>query len=427
MARSVITVSIVALLTLPLSAWAQPATYKGFNRYSGLVEGVDFYAAKKSLVEPYGKPVAEAVERMKHLLGDALPKGCIFICSTLEQKDAIYEPMILKLGYEWTLPVESPEIQAEEMMARMKSMMGDDMPAEFLEQFKSRAPSMAAAAESRMVQETVRRVAYAVIQTSFAENLRYRSSRLNDMAKSPLPDWLDIGIGVYVAGEDPYRSYLLQNMDKTFSIEDILTMSRPFVASTFLQNGSSGGGGGSFGSRGGGSRGDGQGFPPGGFGGMSPGGAPPAGFGNGQGFPPGGFGGMGPGGAPPAGFGNGQGFPPGGFGGMGPGGAPPAGSDGGPQGRPQRTLPKDEQDQMLFDGQSSTFFAFMLEKLGMEKVRELIRAVNDKVEGRDFLARSDMLGEDYGQTEQAWIDWVQAQPPEPAPPDFAPSQAKERI
>ena len=354
--------------------------------------GVDFYTTKRESITPYVTPATQAIEKLKSLLGENLPKGAIFICSTLEQKDSIYEPMVLKMGYGWTLTVETPEIRAEQMMARMKSMMGNEISPELLERFKARQPTMMASAENRVVNDTLRKMAYAVIQTSFAKNLRYRSSRLNDMGKSPLPDWLDIGIGAYVSGEDPNVAYLQQNMEQTFPIEDILTMSRPFVASTFIQaseGGSSSGG--TFGSRGGSRSGNGgsQGFPSGGSSGMGQGG-----------FPPSGFGGMSPGSGPPAGFGGGD-----------QGGA---GGEGGQRGGMQRTIPKDEQDQMIFDGQSSTFFTFLIEKVGIQKVRELIQAVQENVEGRDFVARSDVLGDDYNKIEEEWIGWVQDLKPQPA-------------
>ena len=83
---------------------------------------------------------------------------------------------------------------------------------------KSRQSDMVASAEGRMVEETMRQIAYAVIQTTFAKDLRYRSSRLNDMSKSPLPDWLDIGIGSYVTGNDPNLGYLQQNMEQTLPL-----------------------------------------------------------------------------------------------------------------------------------------------------------------------------------------------------------------
>ena len=257
MVRSVIAALFLVLLfsTHPIRA-QQADTYKSFNKFTGLVPGIDFFTSKRSLIEPYEKPAVQAIDKLKALLGENIPKGAIFICSTLEQKDSIYEPMVLKMGYSWTLTIEDPEIQAQAMMARMKSMMGDEIPAELLERFKGR---QSGGVNNRMVMDTMRQVTYAVIQTSFAKNLRYRSSRLNDMGKSPLPDWLDIGIGVYVTGEDPNLSYLKQNMEQTFPIEDILTMSRPFVASNFIQGSSGSGGGSRGGSRGG--AGGGSGFP----------------------------------------------------------------------------------------------------------------------------------------------------------------------
>ncbi len=384
MARPILTAIFLILFLFPYAIQAQqPDQYKSFNRFSGAVPGIDFFASKRQSVSPYEQPAAETVRKLQTLLGEELPKGAIFVCSSLEQKDSIYEPIILKMGYKWVLTVETPEVAAEEMMARIKSRMGDDIPAEIMDRFKSRQPDMMTSAEGRLVDETTRRIAYAILQTSFAKNLRYRSSRLNDMGKSPLPDWLDIGIGAYVTGNDPNLNYLQENMEQTFPLEDILTMSRPFVASTFLQTQNSNGGGGMSGSRGGRSGMDGgQGFPSGGFGGMPQGG-----------FPQGGFGGMPSSDGPPAGFGGGgQGFP---------------GGSGGSRGGMQRTIPKDEQDQMIFDGQSSTFFTFLLEKVGIEKVRELIRAINNEdVEARDFIARPDMLGDDYGKIEEEWIEWV---------------------
>jgi hypothetical protein len=406
MFRPLLTVIFFVAFLFPSAVQAQQADkYKSFNRFAGAVPYVDFFASKRQSISPYVKPATETIRKLQTLLGDTLPKGAILICSSLEQKDSIYEPMILKLGYKWSLTVETPDVAAEEMLARIKSRMGDEIPAEIMDRMKSRQSDMVTAAEGRMVDETVRQIAYAVIQTTFAKNLRYRSSRLNDMSKSPLPDWMDIGIASYVTGNDPNLSYLQENMEQTFPIEDVLSMSRPFVASTFLQTGNSVSGGGMFGSRGGrsGMSGD-QGFPSGGFGGMSGGqGFPQGGFGSmsgGQGFPSGGFGGMS----------GGQGFPEGGFGGGSRQGSSRGNS--GSQGRSQRTIPKDEQDQMLFDGQSSTFFTFLLEKVGIEKVRDLIKAVQGGIEGRDVVARPDMLGDDFGKIEDEWIEFVEKLKPQ---------------
>ncbi len=67
---------------------------------------------------------------------------------------------------------------------------------------------------------------------------------------------------------------------------------------------------------------------------------------------------------------------------------------------------------MLFDGQSSTFFAFLLQKVGIEKVKELIKAVQGGIEGRNFIARPDMLGDDFGKIEDEWIEFVETLKPQ---------------
>lgn len=80
---------------------------------------------------------------------------------------------------------------------------------------------------------------------------------------------------------------------------------------------------------------------------------------------------------------------------------------------------------MLFDGQSSTFLAFLIKKVGIEKVRELIRSVSEGVEGRDFIAQPDMLGDDYNKIEEEWVDWVKDLKPEPEFPRSGPPPAKQ--
>ena len=81
---------------------------------------------------------------------------------------------------------------------------------------------------------------------------------------------------------------------------------------------------------------------------------------------------------------------------------------GGPGGMPQRSIPKDEQDRMLFDGQSSTFFFFLIEKAGVEKVRELIRLAREGTESREYIERPEVLGGDFGKIEEEWAAWVKA-------------------
>jgi hypothetical protein len=365
MARPIIAALVFIVLTgsFPASG-QQAATFKNFTSFKQPVPGIDFYASNRQNVTPYEKPAANAVAKLKSLLGENLPKGAIFICSTLQQKDSIYEPIVLKSGYGWTLTAVTPEVRAQEMIARIKSQMGGEIPAEILERIKNRPPEMMADAEKQMVTSTVQQIAYAVLQSMLAQDLQYRSSRVDDMGKSPLPDWLDIGIASYASGAYPGLPFLQQHMDQTFPIEDVLSMSRPFMASSSDQ--------------GGGSRG------------MN------SGNGGARGGMNGGMGGGGFSGGPPAGFGGRS------------AGSLPAGGGGAMRGNAQRSMPKDEQDRMLFDGQSGTFFSYLLEKVGIEKMRELIRQAKEGKESREFVMQSDVLGPDFEKIEEGWATWVKA-------------------
>ena len=64
---------------------------------------------------------------------------------------------------------------------------------------------------------------------------------------------------------------------------------------------------------------------------------------------------------------------------------------------------------MLFDGQSSTFFDYMLEKVGIEKMRALINQAREGNESRDYICQPDVLGDDFQKIEAGWIAWVKAQ------------------
>jgi len=94
---------------------------------------------------------------------------------------------------------------------------------------------------------------------------------------------------------------------------------------------------------------------------------------------------------------------------FGGGGMNGSGGPGGMRGGAQRTLPKDEQDRMLFDGQASTFFCFIFEKIGLDKIRELIKEAREGKESRDYLGRTDVLGTDFQKIETDWAAWVKAQ------------------
>jgi hypothetical protein len=277
----------------------------------------------------------------------------------------------------------------QEMMDRMKSQMGGEIPEEFLSRMNSMPPEMMAGAEKQMVDTVNQQMVHAVLWAFFAPKSQFRSSRLDDVGKSPLPDWLDMGIAAYASGKNIDLSFLLENLDQTFPLEDIFLMSRPFVASS-IDQGSSGG---SF-------RGGGGGMPGGMSGGM------PEGMSGGM---PGGMSG-GRGGGMPS-FGGGSGSPPGGGMGGSPSGFGSRGSGGGSgqRGGMQRVLPKDEQDRMLFDLQSGTFFQYLLEKIGVEKAKTLINQAQEGGEIWESVTQPDMLGSDLEKIEENWISWVQAQ------------------
>jgi hypothetical protein len=367
---------LAAVFSVSLANAQQTASFKSFTAFRNVVPDIDFFASSRQVVAPYEKPASEAIAKLKQLFGSNLPKGAIFVCSTLVQKDAVYEPKVLKSGYVWSLTAETPEVRAQVMLARIKSQMGGEVPAEILDRIQKMQPEMMANAEKQMVATITQQIAYAVIQTMLDKGIQYRSSRLDDMGKSPLPDWLDIGIGSYASGADSI-SYLKQNMDQTFPIEDVLSMARPFVASSTGQNG------GGMGRSGGG-----------GSGGPTAGGFPGGGSAGSGGRGMGGF----PGGGGMSGF-------PGGGGGM--GGFP--GGMGGQRGGSQRQMSKDEQDRMLFDGQAGTFFSFLLERIGVDKVKELIKQAQEGKESREYLSKPDVLGSDFEKIEEDWAAWVKAQ------------------
>jgi len=254
--------------------------------------------------------------------------------------------------------------------------MGGELPAEIMSRIRNRPPEMMAEAEKQSVANTTPLIAYAVLQTMLSKDLKYRSSRLDDMGKSPLPDWIDIGIAAYASGNVPNAAFLQQHMDQTFPIEDVIAMSRPFVASSTSDQGGGGNRGGM------GRTGGGEGGMQGGEGGMQAGG----GFGQG---------------------GTGQGrMPQGGFSGRGMGGGGNFGGNGGQRGGGQRNIPKDEQDRMLFDAQAGTLFAYLIEKIGIDKVKQLVKQAVEGKESRDFIIQPDVLGPDFEKIEEDWVGWV---------------------
>jgi hypothetical protein len=413
-----IVVLLVTFNATPIGA-QESVSFKNFTSFKQVVPGIDFFASNKQEVAPYEKPVADAISRLRSLLGDDLPKGAVFICSTLAQKDSVYEPKVLKSGYSWTLTAITPQARMQDQLARMKSQNGTQISPEMLERIKSR---MSETAGQSAVNTLVQQVAYAILQTSQNKELQYRSSRIEDVKKSPLPDWLDIGIVSYACGSITNLSYLQQHIEETFPLDDVLSMSRPFVGSSASDQGRGGGMGRGGNGNGGGSS---EGMAAGGFGGMSggmPGGMPAGGFGGmSGGMPAGGFGGFG--GGAESGRGGGT---PSGRGGVASGSERSSGASGGGRsssnssgGRGQRggmqgNMSKDEQDRMLFDGQASTFFAYLVDKIGLEKVKKLIKEAQGEKSSYEYLTQADVFGTGYTKVENDWTGWVKAQQAPPS-------------
>jgi hypothetical protein len=352
-------VTLVVLFSLgaaPIQA-QQAVSFKNFNQFKGIVSGIDFFASNRQAVVPFEKPAAETLGKLATLLGGNLPKGAIFICTSLEQKDSVYEPRVLRAGYGWALSALTSEARAEETLARIKQQMGGQIPAEVMDRMRNRPPEMRAAAEATMVRSTVRQIALAILHVALAPDWDYRSSRLEDVGRTRLPDWLDIGIASYASGSGANVGFLQQHLEETFPLDDVLGMARPFVAPTS----EGGGGGGGVTIR--------MGDPPSGSGQATPS----------QGNP-------------------GQGQSQAGRGGDRAGGS--------------RMMPKDQQDRMLFDGQASTFFDYLVQKVGIDRIKELIQLGREGKPSIEFIARPDVLGPDFEKIEADWVNWVKAQKPE---------------
>jgi len=362
---------ITAFCVNPASA--QTVSFRNFASFQDIAPGVDFFASNRETIAPYENAAKEAIERVKHLLGDDLPKGAIFICTNQTQTDSLYEPVVIRQGYSWVLILTTPEVQIRARIDSMKAQMGDNIPEEILQRINTQLRDTASNIDQQAVRNMARNIAFAILQVITNDEIfQFRSSRVEDVGKSKLQDWLDIGIGAYVNGDKSSIRYLQDNLDMMFPIDDVLIMPRPFVASSII----------------GGSQGGAQGMTI---------------MGNGQSGPGGGqmpkisADGGGQGGQRQQGQGGqrqqGQ-------------GAPKSKTEVGGQ---QRTLPKDEQDRLLFDGQAISFFDYFLEKFGIGKMRELIEFGLEGNESWDFVTRPDLLGRDFSKIETEWLEFLSKQ------------------
>ncbi len=339
--------AMLLLLTTAGFAPRQDRFTKTLQPYKGVVPGIDFYAPSRSAVALFENPVREAEAKLSAFLGRELARGAVAICTTLDQRDSVSERRLLKMGYRWVLILTIPESRE--------------------------------AGGSQLVASSVQKIGNAILMTTLAPEVEFRSSRVEDMGRSPLSDWLDVGIVSYVTGSGKSNLGFLQDrLEEAFPLEDVISMSRPFVAPAEM----------------GGERIqlDGN------FGGVPGRGGPPAGV-----FVNGGSGGSGT-------LAQRQADPGHGSGGAGnvvrqsaaSGVAQVPGQD-------TIALPKDVQDRMFFDAEAASFFLYIIEKLGTEKCRALIQASLEKKDLHKLLTQDNMLGPDFDAIEKDWQNWLKNQ------------------
>jgi len=362
-------IAVFAILSVS-TGWAQTESFKkNFNLFTGIAPGIDFYARSKADIAAFEKPVRDAQQKLSSLVNRKLGKGVIVICSTMEQKDSVLEKSVLKLGYSWTLIQLTTEALAEQRIAEIKARMGNMLPPDILTRMQNRTPEQKAADEARMISPLMQKMCFALLGTTLLPEKEYKSSRLDDLSRTPMADWLDIGAAWYASGTGLNIRFLQDRLEEAFPLEDVLSMPRPFVA----PQSDGGGGSGQMVIRmaGNGSN----------SGGQQAGGAA-------QGtvmF----------GGAPQQSGGGGR-----------------RGDGGGGGGGFNMSLPKDMQDRMIFDSQAASFFSFMFQKLGMEKAKVVIQSNLEGKLTRETLSQPDFLGPDMDKIEADWREWVKSQKPE---------------
>ena len=72
-------------------------------------------------------------------------------------------------------------------------------------------------------------------------------------------------------------------------------------------------------------------------------------------------------------------------------------------------MPKDVQDRMTFDAQAASFFAYVVQKAGIEKAKELVRWNRDGKPSAEFLTRPEGMGADLDKIEKDWQEWAKKQ------------------
>jgi hypothetical protein len=361
-----------AILLMLTAAIAMPQTVtfqNSFKTFKNVVPGVDFFAASRNDITPYEQPLMEARKKLAVFLGNEMTQGAVVICTTAPQRDTVTETRLLRMGYKWAIIQMTPDAALQQQLAQAKVKLSD-LPAQIRDRIDN--PEMKAMQAARMVTTTVQKACYSTLITTMAPEKEFRPSRFDDVGRSPLSDWLDIGIVTYAYGELSNLRFLQDRMEEAFPLEDVLSMSRPFVTP------------------------DTSGGMPGiniarMLGGMSGGAAQ---GGQATQAPPG-MGGATRGGA--------GGFDPG----AGQRGAGSSTGRGGAGGAGNRQIPKEQADRMFFDAQGSSFFAYMVQKVGIDKLRTMIQTNKEGKLTRDLVP--ELLGGDMDKIEDDWQEWLKVQ------------------
>jgi len=51
---------------------------------------------------------------------------------------------------------------------------------------------------------------------------------------------------------------------------------------------------------------------------------------------------------------------------------------------------------------------YLMERVGIEKVKQLISHAQEGKESRDFISQTDVLGPNFSKIEEDWTGWVKA-------------------
>jgi hypothetical protein len=64
---------------------------------------------------------------------------------------------------------------------------------------------------------------------------------------------------------------------------------------------------------------------------------------------------------------------------------------------------------MMFDAQAATFFSHLIDKLGLDRVKEIVRLNLAGEDIQELLELEEYLGSDYESVETEWSEWVKRQ------------------